>query len=199
MAILGSRPGRSLTKLEITASVLMGLLFLATGESQEKLSAPSPNSSSAASHQQLPKLFTSVLADVKAECHLPVLLPSELPKPIADAEHAVVQNTSAGAYSIGLFYELEIGNAGFAANFSGESKPRYSASELGREIKLARGKRGYFRPVSCGGSCAPANLWWEANGVLYAVQLRLSASSSEKSQQDTITAVANSAILAGPR
>jgi len=179
---------RSLIKLEITTAVVI-ILCCCAAESQER----QPKAS------RLPAVFTAVLADVKAECDLPVLLPSELPKPIADAQHALMQETTADRYSIGLYYELEIGDAGYAATFSGESKPKYSASELGRRVGLAHGISGFFRPVSCGGSCAPANLWWEENGMLYNVQLRLSASNSERSQQDTITAVANSAILAGPR
>jgi len=177
-----------LTKLEIGAAIVIILCPCAAG-SQE----------AAPQHPQLPAVFTSVLPDVKAKCHVPILLPSELPKPISDAQHAVIQKATADRYSVGLFYELDVGNAGFAANFGAEASPKYAPSELGAEVKLARGTRGFFRPVSCGGSCAPANLWWEVNGVLYTVQLRLLPSNSEKSQQATITAVANSAILAGPR
>ena len=181
-------PGCSLIKLEITSAIVI-ILCLCAAEPQDR----QPKAS------RLPAVFTPVLADVKAECHLPILLPSELPKPIADAQHALMQRTTADRYSIELYYELEIGDAGFAATFAGESKPKYSASELGRKVELAHGISGSFRPVSCGGSCAPVNLWWEVNGILYTVQLRLSSSSSEKSQQETITAVASSAILAGPR
>jgi hypothetical protein len=68
-----------------------------------------------------------------------------------------------------------------------------------REVKLSRGLVGYFRSVSCGGSCAPANLWWEEDRALYQIQLKLSPTLSESDQQKTITAVADSAILAGPR
>jgi hypothetical protein len=44
-----------------------------------------------------------------------VLLPSELPEPIRDAKHAVVDKATQDEYTFGLFYELDEGNAGFAA------------------------------------------------------------------------------------
>jgi len=100
-----------------------------------------------------------------------------------------------------MFYSLDVGNAGFAAMFAGDAAPNYHPRELGNvhEVKLAHGIHGFFRPISCGGSCAPVNLSWEDGGTLYTIQLKLSSSLSENEQQKAITAVANSAILAGPR
>lgn len=78
---------------------------------------------------------------------------------------------------------------------------RVTARDLGntRPVKLADAIDGFFRPVSCGGSCAPANIWWEKNGTVYRFQLRLSSSASEQDQQKTMIELANSAINAGPR
>ena len=67
--------------------------------------------------------------------------------------------------------------------------------------------QGHLSPVRsefgsgqfCGGSCSPANLWWEKAAALYQIQLKLPSTFSEKKQQGIMTAVANSAILAGPR
>jgi hypothetical protein len=145
--------------------------------------------------------FQDVLSEVKAKTRLPILLPSELPKSFANAKHAVVNEASPKKYSISLYFELDIGDAGFAAMFSGEGNPGYHAWELPNtsEVKLAHSVRGYFLAVSCGGSCSPANLWWEDGGVLYQIQLRLPSSMDEKDQEKTLTLVASSAILAGPR
>ena len=149
----------------------------------------------------LPKVFVSILAEVKAKTNLSVLLPTELPKPFSDAEQAEVSEVKGDQYSVVLYYELGVGNAGFAASFSAEKNASYSPRELPnvQAVKLADGIVGFFRPVSCGGSCAPANLWWEQGAVLYQIQLKLPPTLSEKNQQSTIVAVADSAILAGPR
>jgi hypothetical protein len=155
---------------------------------------------SGAAARELPDIFVSVLAEVKAGTTVPVLLPTELPKPFSDAKHAIVGKISANKYEVTLDYGSG-GNAGFAASFSATRDAKYSPQELGnvREVKLANGVAGFFKPVSCGGSCAPANLWWEQGAVLYQIQLKLSSTLPEKEQLGTIAAVADSAIKADPR
>lgn len=119
--------------------------------------------------KSLPDIFVSVLADVRAATSIPVLLPTELPRRFSDAKHARVQKVRAGEYAVALYYELGVGDSGFAAFFAARNNAQYSPRELGNvsEVKLADGIVGFFRPVSCGGSCAPANLWWEQGGALY--------------------------------
>jgi hypothetical protein len=155
----------------------------------------------AKSGRPLPSVLASVLPEVKAKSGVAVLLPTELPKSFEEAKHALVEKVAANEYAISLYDELGIGNAGFAALFAANATHNYDPRELPgvHEVKLARGIRGYFRPVSCGGSCAPANLWWEQAGVLYQIQLELGSTLPENDQEKTMTAVANSAILAGPR
>jgi hypothetical protein len=149
----------------------------------------------------LPDIFVSVLAEVKAKTRVRVLFPTELSRPFSDAKHARVDKATADEYAVSLYYELDAGNAGFAASFEATNNPHYSPRDLGnvREVMLTAGITGFFRPVSCGGACAPANLWWEKGGVLYEIRLKLPSTLREKNQQGIIAAVANSAILAGPR
>lgn len=149
----------------------------------------------------LPDVFRSALAEIKAKTNVPVLLPAKLPRPFRDAKHASVDKATEDEYVVSLYYELNAGDAGFAASFEGTKNPRYSPRELGnvRQVKLASGITGFFRPVNCGGSCAPANLWWERGRVLYHIQLKLPSTLREEKQQAIIMAVGNSAILAGPR
>ena len=153
------------------------------------------------SHKPPLAIFDSVLPQIKARSHIPILLPSELPMPIAKAKHVVIGRIDQDEYGMGLFYELGVGDAGLAASFSARGKPKFHPQELPNvePVDLARHLHGFFRAVSCGGSCAPANLWWEQGGVLYQIQLGLSPSLSDKDQQKAITAAADSAILAGPR
>lgn len=149
----------------------------------------------------LPGPLAPVVKVVKAKSQAPVLLPSELPQPFAEAKNARVDEVSEYRYAISLYYKLGVGDSAFAAYFAANARPKYAPKDLGnvREVKLSRGLVGYFRSVSCGGSCAPANLWWEEDRALYQIQLKLSPTLSESDQQKTITAVADSAILAGPR
>lgn len=149
----------------------------------------------------LPDILVPVLAGVKAKTTVPILLPTELPRPFSDAKHAIMDKATTDEYAVSLYYELDVGNAGFAALFKATNNRHYSPRELANvhEVKLAGGITGFFRPVSCGGSCAPANLWWEQGAVLYQIQLKLPSTLREKRQLGIITAVADSAILAGPR
>jgi hypothetical protein len=149
----------------------------------------------------LPQVFNSVLPQLKAGSHIPILLPTELPRSIEAAKQAVVEKAEANEYGISLYADLSVGMASFAASFSAQAKPEYHPRELPnvQTIKMAHDIVGFFRAVSCGGSCAPANLWWEQDGVLYQIQLKLSPLLSEQKQEKTILTVANSSILAGPR
>jgi hypothetical protein len=151
--------------------------------------------------RSVPNIFVSVLGDVKAGTTIPVLLPTDLPKPFSDAKHAVVKNVSANEYALALYYELDVGDAGFAASFAATKNAGFSPRELPnvQEVKLAGGIVGFFSSVSCGGSCAPASLWWEQQATLYQIQMKLPSTLREKKQLRIITAVADSAILAGPR
>jgi hypothetical protein len=165
---------------------------------------PAPTRSDVASSprrpaKSLPEPFASVLAEIKAKSRIPVLLPSQLSQPISGARHAVVERASDNEYAITLYYKLGIGDAGFAGSFEANGDPGYDPRDLGEKVKLSHGLLGYFRPVSCGGSCAPANIWWKDGRILYQIQLGLPSTLREGEQQKAITAAADSAILAGPR
>jgi hypothetical protein len=125
--------------------------------------------------RHLPEALASVLADVKAKSHAEVLLPSEMPHPFGEAKYATVESASQNEYSISLYYKLDVGDSGFAASFSADAHPDYGPKDIPnvRKVKLSHGLVGYFREVGCGVSCAPANLWWEEDHVLYSLQLRL--------------------------
>jgi hypothetical protein len=179
----------------MTTRIIAVLLLVASCSLGSKPSHALP------AEKPLPSVFVSVLAEVKARTNISLLLPSELPKPLSNAKHATVDEVKADQYGVLLYYELGVGDAGFAASFLAKKNAPYSPRELAnvQKVKLAGGIVGFFRPVSCGGSCAPANLWWEQGGVLYQIQLELPSTIRDKNQQSIITKIANSAIVAGPR
>jgi len=155
----------------------------------------------AVTHEPLPQVFSNILPIIKSKTHVPVLLPSHLVEPIERAKYVIVQEANANEYSISLYYKLHFGEAGFAGSFAAQAEPRYKLDDLENvsRVKLQHGRRGFFRAVSCGGSCAPANLWWEQSGITYQIQVKLPPTLSEENQQKAIVSLADSSIIAGPR
>lgn len=190
-------------KLAIRSAVLIFLAALcwAAGPSAAPTEALYQTAGGVASGAKLPSVFATVLPDVKAKSQIPILLPDNLPLVIRKAKNAVLDKASASEYAISLWYELGAGDSGFAASFSAKRAPGYSPDELSnvQPLRLAHRLRGFFRPVSCGGSCAPASLSWKEQGIVYEVQLKLPSTMPEQRQRAVIMTTANSAILAGPR
>ena len=151
--------------------------------------------------KSLPRVLVSALAKVEGNSRIPILLPSALPGGVETIRHATVDKATPKEYQISLYYKVGVGDAGFAGMFFAKANPGYSPERLSNvhAIRLAHGIRGFFRAVSCGGSCASANLWWEQGRVLYQIQLVLPSHFSDSEQEDSIAKMADSAILAGPR
>lgn len=185
----------------VTALVCAVLLAAVTmAETTRKQAGKEAQRKEDQTQSSLPKVFASVLAQVQAKSHVAILLPSELPDPVGKAEHAGVDKATPNEYTISLYYELDAGDAGFAALFSGDAAPKYDPKELRniREVELAHGIHGFVRAVGSR-SRGPANIWWKDGGTLYKVQTKLDSSLSGEGQEKAIVAVANSAIRAGPR
>lgn len=94
-------------------------------------------------------------------------------------------------------YYTEDANASYAAGFGGSTRILRSQDLTNtRQVALSGGRTGMFRPVSCGGSCAPANLWWEQNGVMYQIQLKLGSGWMEEDQEKILVETANYIVTA---
>jgi hypothetical protein len=186
---------------EILAVFLMIVACCAQSGGRITPAPPSDAAGYTSLGRSLLSIFISILPEVKAKTRVPVLLPGKLPKPLEEARYAVVEKATTDKYAISLYYELGIGDAGFAALFAAEDSANYNPREFPnvREVKLAGGIGGFFRPVSCGAACAPANLWWKQGTSLYQIQLELLSTLPQDYQERIITEVADSAILAGPR
>ncbi len=103
---------------------------------------------------------------------------------------------SAGRYEFDVSATQECGaNACFLAQFSGEEggEPAFR-----REVELAGGRTGYYKPLTCGGSCSPPMIQWVQGGVLYSIQAKLGMSGRVKQRAAMIRA-ANSAIRRRPQ
>ena len=86
-------------------------------------------------------------------------------------------------------------NVCFLAQFQGE---RGGEPAFRREVDLANGITGYYKPLSCGGSCSPPMIQWIQGGVLYSIQAKLGVT-GRAAQRRAMIRTANSAIRARPR
>ena len=141
-------------------------------------------------------IFRHAVEQIQSETQIPILLPSKLP-PAFPEKHlklATVEMSTDGYYIHVYFTEIEAGVGGdWAGGFGASTEPVDDLPST-RRVQLAGGRTGIFRPISCGGSCAPANLWWEQNGFTYQIQLKLRSDLPEKDQEKILVVTANSSI-----
>jgi hypothetical protein len=143
---------------------------------------------------QPPSIFKGDLPSVKTTSGVDVYLPSHLR---VFTKRRVAGNASAE----NGFYDLELGigrrcngaNACFIGNFTGT---RGVEPAFARKARLTGGRTGYWKGITCGASCSPAEIQWVEDGVLYTIATK---SVSSKKEKATLVKLANSAIKAGPR
>ncbi len=141
-------------------------------------------------------VFRPALEQIQSQTRIPILLPSMLPSAIPQKNiKLAVGEVRDGGYFISLYFSEAGVGATFAAGFGGSMRIFQDLPNT-RRVALSGGRTGMFRPVSCGGSCAPANLWWEQNGVMYQIQIKLRSDSQEKDQEKILVQTANSTVAA---
>ena len=143
------------------------------------------------------QFFRPALEQIQSKTRIPILLPSKLPSAIPESGIKLARGEMRpDGYFISLYYS-EDGSASYAAGF-GASMRILQDRDLPDSVRVALsgGRTGIFRPVSCGGSCAPANLWWEQNGVMYQIQGQLGPGMPERNQQSILVEMANSTVAA---
>ena len=141
-----------------------------------------------------PKIFKPKLAKVKAKSGIDVFLPSRIRVYQPTRTRGTARATD-GSYSL----ELGIGsrcngaNACFLASFTGIKGEQPA---FGRKVKLSGGHTGYWKGITCGASCSPAEIQWVEGDVLYAVATK---GVTQRQEKATLVRLANSAIKGGPR
>jgi hypothetical protein len=152
--------------ISIRTVVLFTGIGLCSLTGQEKVPAP---------------VFRPAILEIQSKTQIPILLPSRLPSVIPERDIKLARgDLRKDGYFISLYFTGD-GIASFAAGFGGSTlilKPDDVSNT--RRVPLLDGRTGMFRPVSCGGSCAPANLWWEQNGVMYQIQIRFGGTPEEE-------------------
>jgi hypothetical protein len=144
----------------------------------------------------IPAALGSSLARADAATPLAILLPRRLSLDYAGRTFA----SGAGArnsYTLSLAAARNCGGATacFLATFSADRGGRTS---FARRVALRGGRTGYFKPLSCGGSCSPPAIQWISRGNLYTIEAKI-PDSTDSGQRKRLVAAANAAIGAGPR
>jgi hypothetical protein len=143
----------------------------------------------------VPASLGSTLDRVDAKTPLAILLPSRL---ALDYSGKLYASGSGGtrSWSLSLAGAPNCGaNVCFLAAFGAT---RGGTPSFRRTVALRGGRTGYFKPLTCGGSCSPPEIQWRSRGNLYSIQAKI-PDSSDAAARKRLVAAANSAIGAGPR
>lgn len=139
----------------------------------------------------VPSKFSSKLAHVRSTSRVAVRLPSTVVAPVrASRVFGTVEGVKSGQYdlALGVGRSCHTATACFVADFFARRGARLA---IKRKVALARGIEGRFRGVTCGASCAAAEIQWIQHGVLYDIQY--------KGNRGDLVKLANSAIRGGAR
>jgi hypothetical protein len=142
-----------------------------------------------------PKLFAKKLDKVKADSGIDVFLPSHLRVFVKPSKAYPTAVASDGTYDLEIGAARNCGgaNACYLANFTGTrgEKPAFR-----KKVSLAGGHTGYWKGITCGASCSPAEIQWLEGDVLYTAATK---GVGLKKEKPTLVKLANEAIKAGPR
>jgi hypothetical protein len=153
-----------------------------------------PASASAANYIfDIPELVEKPLVAVKKATKLPVLLPTRMTTEQRRLFSAGRGRTNRYEFEIGAVKDCGTATACYVAGFRARKGGKPSAT---RKVALAKGRTGYYRPTSCGASCAAPSIEWVQDGVLYEVEAKLG---TQKTERKILTRLANSAIRNGKR
>src|SRR5215210_3669226 len=121
-----------------------------------------------AENVNVPRLLKGSIADAR-DGGVPVLLPSRINLDYSGRTYA---GGGGGNDQYALFLDARPrcgGNACFLASFTGEEGKPLGFKVNGR---LAGGRRGAYKPLSCGASCSPPSIIWIQRGVRYEIQAK---------------------------
>jgi hypothetical protein len=144
-----------------------------------------------------PKIFKSNLSSVKSDSSISaVYLPSHIRVFTRASRVRGSVDASDNQYNLilGIGSRCNGANVCLLANFAAIRDERPASG--GRRVRLSRGTTGYWRDISCGASCSPAEIQFVKRGVLYSIATK---GVTQRNVKATLVKLANSAIEAGPR
>lgn len=144
----------------------------------------------------IPAVLGRTLPRVDARTPLAVLLPESL-----DLDHDGKVYASGDGGRRAWFFTLagapKCGGASacFLAAFSAT---RGGRPAFRRRVRLRGGIPGWFKPLTCGGSCSPPVLQYRRRGVLYEISATIPDRTAAR-QRARLVRAANEALRIGPR
>jgi hypothetical protein len=142
----------------------------------------------------VPAKFSKLIPKVEKKSGISVRLPSSIHVFVKPSKTFADSSATKKSY----FLELDAAkvcngaNACFLASFGAV---RGGTPAFKKTVSLTHGITGYFKPVTCGGSCSPAFIQWVENGVLYEIENK----GVGKNEKKSMAKLANSAIRSGDR
>ena len=190
------RPGarRTLGPLAVAAALTLAAVALAGGDATTRIAFDGASPAA--------KRYAEAVAEVAEGSNAVVLAPEQLR---FAHQPSLKRRMHAAATPRDRRWEisLEIGReCGADACFVGllAAAPGELPDHGWRRVRLAEGTRGAFRGVSCGGSCAPANILWREHRLLHTLQIAVPPGDpGSRRERRAMVAMANSAINAGAR
>ena len=144
----------------------------------------------------VPATMGDKLTALVEETPVAVLLPQTLTLDYDGALYAtnVVAGTKRWSLSLAADRECNGANACTLAWISAQTGAKHSNP---KKVRLTGGRTGWYRPLSCGGSCSPGSVEFTRGKVLYEIQARVAEKG--KTAKSLLISAANSALAAGPR
>jgi hypothetical protein len=136
----------------------------------------------------VPARFATQIERAHAQTTVPILLPQTMRSDFRRFFAEGRATADAWRFDLGAVRDCHQATVCFIAEFKAVRNGRPSAR---RTIRLARGRTGYYRPVSCGASCSPAEIEWRERHARYSIQAKV--------PKRELVRMANSAIRNGPR
>jgi len=147
-----------------------------------------PSAGGATRSIDLPRLFATQLERAHAQTQVPILLPQTMNSDFRRHYPEGRARPGAWRFDIGAARNCHQATACFVAEFTAVRDGKPSGR---RTVRLARGRTGYYQPLSCGASCSPPSVEWRERHARYSIQAKVS--------ERELLRMANSAIRNGPR
>jgi hypothetical protein len=151
-----------------------------------------PAAGASAKTYDLPAVLGGKLHRIAAATDVPVLLPDHLALDYGGrlyGEAAVMK----GGFAIGFDGAPDCGGAN-ACSLASVTAQRGGRPGYKRTVRLRGGVTGYFKPLTCGGSCSPPELQFVHAGVLYGIAAKVPGQARRR-----LVRAANEALAAGDR
>jgi len=144
-------------------------------------------------HADLNALFADALPRVTPRTRVVVLMPDAMPTE-TDPLYADAF-ASRRAYFLDLAGVPDCGQA--TACFEAEISGQKGGTPFGpKAVKLAHGRHGRFKPLTCGGSCSPPSISWRERGATYTIQANVG---NKRTERRILVRMADEAIRRGAR